>query len=109
LFSRSNLNSPAWRVSVKPAKPVEMVFVHRIGWLAQSRDSWRGMGRSDATGQSGTHLGHHFEGVVRWRAFLNMDFEAGYARFAPGSFVERQTSAGSRGSNYFYVMNELGF
>jgi hypothetical protein len=109
LFTRSNLNSPAWRVSVRPAKPVELFFVHRIGWLAQSRDEWRGTSQRDRTGASGSHLGHHFESFLRWKLIGNSDFEVGYARFAPGTFVERQAAAGGRGSNYFWVMNEFQF
>jgi hypothetical protein len=108
LFSRSNLNAPGWRLLLKPAPRLQLTFVHRGWWLAQSRDEWRGMGRRDPTGASGTRIGQHWEAVARLRATRNLEFEAGYVRFLPGGFVQHQFPGRTvPDCNYFYVMKEL--
>lgn len=110
LFARSNLSSPGYRFLLHPLKPLELTFIHRVFRLAQSRDDWRGTGRKDATGQSGSRIGNHLEAVARWKFNRNFAVEAGYAHFFPGAFVQSTVSGnGTRGANYFYVMDELRF
>ncbi len=108
LYSRCNLNTPGARLVVKPFKSVEASFIPRAYWLAQSRDEWRGSGRRDATGLSGTHIGRYWEGILRWKTLAHWELEAGYVRFQTGGFVQRQVPGpAARGSNYFYLMSEL--
>jgi hypothetical protein len=108
LFSRSNLNAPGGRLVVKPLRSVEVSFIPRAYWLAQSRDEWKGTGRRDRTGASGTHLGQYWEWTARWRTLANWELEAGYVRFQTGEFVRRQVPGpAARGANYVYLMSEL--
>ena len=110
LFSRGNLNAPGYRVVLKPARSLELTFIHRDYRLAQSRDQWVGVGRRDLTGRSGTHLGHQPEGVLRWKASRNLEFEVCYLRLFRGTFVRNQVPGnGMRDTNYFYVSQELRF
>ena len=110
LFSRGNLNAPGYRVVVKPAQFLELTFIHRGYWLAQSRDQWVGVGRRDVTGRSGTYLGHQPEGILRWKAARNLEFEMCYLHLWRGAFVRNQApGSGMRGANYFYIAQELRF
>src|SRR5574341_418061 len=56
-----------------------------------------------------SHIGHHWEAVLHWKALSNLDFEVCYVRFSPGAFVRNQAPAGARASNYLYLMNEIHF
>jgi len=108
LFNRSNLNAPGGRLVITPQRNVEVSFIPRAYWLAQSRDEWRGTGRRDRTGASGTHIGQYWQGTVRWKALAHWEFEACWIRFQTGEFVQRQVPGpAARGSNYFYLMSEL--
>jgi len=68
------------------------------------------VGRRDLTGRSGTHLGHQPEGILRWKASRNLEFEVCYLRLFRGAFVRNQVPGnGMRDTNYFYVSQELWF
>jgi hypothetical protein len=108
LYYRSNLNAPGARLVLKPLQSLEVSFIPRAYWLAASRDEWRGTGRRDRSGASGTHLGQCWEWVARWKTLGHWELEAGYVRFQTGEFVRRQVPGpATRGSNYLYLMSEL--
>lgn len=65
-FSRSNLSSPAVRLAVRPLEPVSIDATYRPAWVAQSRDAWTTSGIVDATGASGSFIGHQVDARVRW-------------------------------------------
>lgn len=66
VFNRSNLRTPGIRITSNPSKAVDLMFAYRAFWLAEAKDSWGRTGRRDKTGNSGTYVGQHLEGRVRW-------------------------------------------
>ncbi|MBN2702218.1 MAG: alginate export family protein [Methylothermaceae bacterium] len=111
-FARGNLNSPGFRVQVKPAPTVDGFFAYRAFWLAEKRDAWTGAGLRDASGGSGGFLGHQIEIRTRWHVIpALMTLEAGWAHLFKGKFARNAPDApNQRGdSNYFYSQTIITF
>ncbi len=111
-FARANLNTPGFRVQVKPARGVSGFFAYRAFWLAEKRDAWTGAKLQDPGGRSGDFLGHQIEVRARWRAIPDrLLLEAGWARLFKGEFA-RQAPGAPRNQgdvNYFYTQTTLSF
>ena len=74
-FVRSNLNSPGFRLKVRPAEKVTADFAYRAIWLDSATDAWQGAsGVRDRTGGSGKFLGHQLFLTAKWNAFSNLNF-----------------------------------
>ncbi len=107
--SRTNLNSPGWRLIVTPTPNVILQVKHRVWHLAQSRDSFGNTGLRDTTGNAGTSLGHDVELRAQWMVTSNLDFDAGYVHWFKGSYFDHPTilsqmpAGGNVDSDYFYV------
>lgn len=87
-FARSNISSPGFRVEVAPRRNLDAFAAYRLFWLASSRDAWTTAGLRDATGESGTFVGHQMEARVRWHLLpKNLSFEVGGAFLARGRFA----------------------
>jgi len=112
-FSRTNLNSPGWRVIVTPAQGWIVQFKHRVWYLAQSRDAFGSSGLRDATGQAGTSLGHDVELRVQWAVNSNLDFDVGYVHWFKGSYFDRLPASaglpagGNKDTDYFYFQTRM--
>ncbi len=111
-FARANLNSPGFRVEVKPAQGVDGLFAYRAFWLAERRDAWTGANLQDLSGRSGNFLGHQLELRARWQIvpeFLTL--EGGFAHLFKGKFARNAPGApaDSDDSNYFYSQTILSF
>ncbi len=111
-FARANLNTPGFRVQVKPGRGVSGFFAYRAFWLAEKRDAWTGAKLQDPTGRSGRFLGHQVEIRARWRAIpQRLLLEAGWAHLFKGKFARNAPSAPrNRGdADYFYTQTSLSF
>lgn len=108
-FSRTNLNSPGWRLIVTPAPGWVLQVKHRVWYLAQSRDFFGNSGLRDTTGNAGTSLGHDVDLQAQWAINANLDFDAGYVHWFKGSYFERLPASsglpagGNKDSDYFYI------
>ncbi len=111
-FARANLNSPGFRVQVKPAQGVSGFFAYRAFWLAEKRDAWTGAGLQDPTGRSGRFLGHQVELRARWHAIPHrLTLEAGWAHLFKGKFARNAPGAprNQGDADYFYTQTTLSF
>ncbi len=111
-FARSNINTPGYRLFVRPADAVSAFIAHRLFWLASSTDAWTASGVRDRTGQSGTFIGHQLEASVQWSAIpRNLILEAGWAYLIKGEFAEDAPNApADKGdSNYLYTQITFQF
>jgi hypothetical protein len=90
------------RVEFTPLPSVRVDAGLSAYWLASGTDRWNTTGLRDASGASGTYLGHEFDVRVRFPVGGHVGMNLGYARFEPGSFT-RATSGRSDPSDFVYV------
>ncbi len=108
-FSRTNLNSPGWRLIVTPAPGWMLQVKHRVWYLTQSRDFFGNSGLRDTTGNAGTSLGHDVDLQAQWALNANLDFDVGYVHWFKGSYFDRLPASaglpagGNKDSDYFYA------
>ena len=110
-FARANIPSPGPRLVTKPAKPLEVMMTYRPYWLASDTDAWTISGMRDASGNSGSFVGHQLEARVRWDVLPgNVRLEAGSAYLFAGEFSKNAPNATFRGDTaYGYLSLELTF
>lgn len=109
-ISRSNLNSPEIRITVKPTKRMEYSIAHRGIWLASKTDTWTPAGVRDRSGQSGRHVGQQLE--VRARLEIipdNVRLDLGLARIFKGSFQDDAPNGRGVDTTYGYCELTLLF
>jgi hypothetical protein len=109
-FSRTNLNTPGYRLGFSPLKDVQTTLAHRFFWLAQSKDSWGSSGLQDKTGRSGNYLGHQLEIVTRWDVNSSLNLETGWTHLFKGGFAKDAPSAPNpQDIDYFFVQSMFRF
>jgi hypothetical protein len=110
-FARSNLISPAYRITVNPDANWNVMFAHRFHWLASNTDSWTTGGLRDVTGNSGSYLGHQPEVRVGWDPLSgNFRLEVGLVHLFAGEFVETAPNANGQGdASYAYFQSIFTF
>lgn len=112
-FTRENLISPGWRLSVKPLKQLSVEVKHRFWYLAQSRNAFVGSGLSDPTGRSGNNLGADVQLRVVWSVLANLSLEFGYDHWFKGSYFNNIASAQhlsssiTKDTDYFYLASKV--
>ncbi len=102
-FNRSNLISPALRLSADLSPSVDILAIYRHFWLAQARDSWGRTGLRDITGESGDYLGQHLELRLRW------DVVPGNVAMESGAIFLAAENLSNNNSEYFYTGITLTF
>jgi hypothetical protein len=108
-FSRTNLISPGWRVTVEPTPRLRLEIKHRAWFLAQSKDFFGNSGLRDPTGQAGTSLGQDVEIRAEWEVSSNLDFDIGYTHWFKGSYFDspailsQMPDGGNKDSDYFFA------
>jgi hypothetical protein len=108
-FFRGNVAGPGARLVLAPTAETELMAAHRALWLSQAKDAWVGSGLRDATGTSGSFLGHHLEARLRWRPRRWLLVEAAWGHFFKGSYLDRAPgSPRTPDSDYFTVGFEVG-
>jgi len=93
LFSWMNLQDYQTSLSIKPAAKLDI----RLDWhyfrLDKAQDAWYycngRVQRHDPTGAAGTDLGHELDLVAKYKRSECLRFQAGYAHFFPGLFMQR--------------------
>ncbi|MGH8565230.1 MAG: alginate export family protein [Gammaproteobacteria bacterium] len=117
-FARSNINSPGYRLIVKPHQSVSAMIGHRLFWLASDRDAWTTTPVTssgtlqDTTGLSGDFIGHQIEASIFWNVIpKNLTLEAGWAHLIKGEFAKNAPDAplDQGDSNYFYAQTTVQF
>ncbi len=108
-FYRTNLITPGWRLIVNPTPDWILEVKHRVWYLAESKDVFGSSGLRDATGNSGSSLGHDVQLRARWRVSKNMDCDVGYTHWFKGSYFDspailaQMPTGGNIDSDYFYA------
>ena len=92
-FSWMNLEDYQASFSLQPVKKAKVSVDYHFFRLDEARDGWYWCSgraaRQDATGGSGSTVGHEIDLIVSYRHSQHLRFMAGYARFFPGTFIER--------------------
>jgi len=111
-FARGNVNSPGYRIKLKPMKNLSAFLAHRAFWLAEKRDTWVGANLRDRRGRSGDFIGHQMEIRIRWKTLPKLlTLETGWAHLFKGQFAKNApgSPADKSDSDYFYVQTKLHF
>src|SRR6185503_3799924 len=91
-FFRSNINTPGWRLSLRPDDRLTLNIKQRFWYLAESTAVFSGSGLVDPTGRSGNNLGSDLELRAQrtplWAMRQNMDFDFGYVHWFKGSYFD---------------------
>ncbi len=109
-FSRTNLNTPGYKLGFSPLPDVQTSIAHRFFWLAQSKDSWGSSGLQDKTGRSGDFIGQQLEITTRWDVNSSLNIETGWTHLFKGEFAKHAPNAPNpQDINYFYVQSQFRF
>jgi hypothetical protein len=109
-FSRTNINSPGYRINLAPRNNVQLGISHRAFWLASATDGWGSTGLRDPTGNSGSFIGHQLELTARYDFNSSLNFETGWTHLFKGEFAKQAPSApNGQDVDYFYVQSQLRF
>ena len=108
---RSNLNSPAARIDVKPSPTIDGFVRYRAVWLASKQDALPAAGLNDPSGNSGSFVGHQIEARVRADLIPgNFRLEFGGAYLVKGEFLETAPNTPIDGNTaLFYTQGTLTF
>jgi hypothetical protein len=109
--NRSNIASPAVRLTMRPAPRWQALFTYWSLRLADSRDAWVGSGWRDTSGAAGDSIGRHLEASFTFAAIPNrLSIETGLAHLTAGRFAEQTAGAAFRGDpEYFFAASTTSF
>lgn len=82
-FPRSNVQSPALRLMLKPHSAVSAMFAVRGFWRASNTDSWSTAGINGRSSFIGTQM----ETRLRWQLINNLQLEGGVAHLIAGDLM----------------------
>jgi hypothetical protein len=109
-FARSNINTPGYRIGIKPRSDVQAFLAHRFFWLAEDKDAWTAANLRDTTGNTGNFVGHQLELATRWDINSSLNLETGWAHLFKGEFAKNAPSApDAKDLDYFYVQSLFRF
>lgn len=110
-MARSNINSPGFRVEIRPDDRILGLVGYRALVLDSSRDFWTTSGVRDPTGASGSTVGHQVEAGLRYALLPgNLQVEIGGAYLFEGRFQRDAPNASGEGDTaYFYTQTRLTF
>lgn len=114
-FSRSNINTPGYKIKFSPRSDVQVTLSHRVFWLASATDCWGGgtcksNNLQDKTGRSGNNIGQQLGLTARWDFNSSLNFESGWIYLFKGSFAKNAPGAPAPVDvDYFYVQSMLRF
>ncbi len=109
-FSRSNINSPGYRINFSPNSTIQAQIDHRFFWLAAAKDMWTTANLQDKTGNTKDFIGHQLDISLRWDMNSSLNLETGWAHLFKGAFAKYVPNAPEAGDlNYFYAQSILRF
>jgi hypothetical protein len=111
LFSWQNLKDYQTSVELSPLERMKARLDHHFFMLDRSQDAWYfGMNNSVTRGKNvgnGLRLGHELDLVLKYKAFKNLEFQAGFGRFFPS---ERVKSLGAlKDMSWYFFQTEWHF
>lgn len=104
-FARSNISSPGMRLEAKPLQKLSGMVGYRAVWLASDRDQYTSARLQDASGNSGSFVGHQIEAQAQYNVRPgNLVLELGAAHLIHGRFLEDAPNAPGEGdTTYIYA------
>lgn len=86
-----NISAPKLRLEFSPVKELRVDLGYSWYYLASATDRFHGAERArDATGASGSNIGHEFDIRARWQMTSTLEAILGYAHFVAGDFTRNQ-------------------
>lgn len=109
--TRSNLITPAVRLTVTPSSIWDAFVIYRALWLDSPTDTFGATKLTDRSGQSGNFAGHQIEGRLRyWLIPDAMLLETGAAYLFKGRFLRDAPNAPDAGDTvYGYLATQIFF
>ena len=109
-FSRSNINTPGYRIGINPRSDVQAFLSHRFFWLAENKDTWTTANLRDKSGNSGSFIGQQLELSARWDINSSLNLETGWAHLFKGEFAKNAPMApDAKDVDYFYAQSMFRF
>lgn len=112
LCSWMNIEDYQLTFSVQPTEKLKLWIDYHYLDLDKAADAWyyasRQVQRQDATGNSGTELGHEIDLMAKWQATKNIEIMAGYAHFFAGDFI-KNTPGGSDDADWAFIQFRYSF
>jgi hypothetical protein len=114
-FSRSNINTPGYRLQLSPRHDVQLTVQQRLFWLASASDCWGGAACYNSSNllpskNSGSFIGDQLGFQARYDFNSSLNLEAGWFRLFKGQFAKQATNApAGQDVDYFYVQSQLRF
>jgi hypothetical protein len=99
------------RMEFKPNAQWKGLLAYRAYWLASNRDAWTTTAIRDASGRSGSFLGHQIEAALQFDIVPgNVQLETGIAHLFIGEFGDNAPNAAGQGDpTYGYAHIALKF
>ncbi len=114
-FSRSNINTPGYRLQASPRHDVQLTIQQRLFWLASASDCWGGgacyiTSNLEPGKNSGSFIGNQLGFQARYDFNSSLNFEAGWFRLFKGQFAKQASNApAGQDVDYFYVQSQFRF
>lgn len=89
LVARTNINSPALQLLLRPTSSVDLTVQQRRVWLASARDRWRSSNLGDPTGAAGSDIGWQTDVRLRYRWRQYFEFDGAVVYLNEGAFPQR--------------------
>lgn len=90
-----NISTPKLRLELTPSSKLRVDLGYSWYHLASSTDQFYGASKTrDATGRSGSDVGHEFDIRARWQVTKKLELIAGYAHFTAGEFTRNAIRPG---------------
>lgn len=100
-FVFENLEAPKLRFEIAPTRDLQLDAGFNWYLLNSPTDRWNNAGLRDASGQSGSFVGHEADARIAWRQSRHFQTEVLYAYFKAGEFLRNAGRGGT--SNLLFV------
>ncbi|MEN9897660.1 MAG: hypothetical protein RLZZ66_1309 [Pseudomonadota bacterium] len=118
-FTRSNINSPGYKINFTPRSDTVINFQHRFVWLASSSDCWGGAACIPPTTMlkpsknSGSYVGDQIGINLRHDFNSSLTFDSGWYHLFKGEFAKNGVSTAGKVSpediDFFYIQSQFRF
>jgi Alginate export len=99
-----NISTPKLRLELTPSQKLRMDLGYSWYHLASGTDRFAGANNvRDASGKSGSSIGHEFDIRARWQITKKLEAILGYAHFTAGSFTQNAIRPGDTDFAYLEI------